>query len=69
MQGLGMKLSDDNAKRFAQIAKAHGGKYRDVGITADGLRILQSYGPRPKNSVRGPVWGVTLPVKKKKKKK
>ena len=62
IEALGMKLDKRAAARFADIAEAHGGKYRDVGITPDGLKILQNFGPRKANNKRGPVWGVKLPV-------
>lgn len=64
---LGMNLVGKTASRFKAVADAHGGKYRDVGLTEDGRKILQQFGPRKPNRVRGPVWGVKLAVTKKKK--
>ena len=58
---LGMNLIQSTAFRFKALAAAHNGNYRDVGITEDGLRVLQEYGPRKRNNLRGPVWGINLP--------
>jgi len=63
----GMKLKGQSAQRFKAIAKAHGGTYRDVGITNEGKAILAKHGPRKPNNTKGPVWGVKLPLKRKKK--
>ena len=65
---LGMNLSGQSAERFRAIAEKHGGTYRDVGITKEGLKILRQVGQRPKHNKRGYVWGLTLPVAPKKKK-
>ena len=69
VEALGMNLQGKAAAKFKVIAEAHGGSYRDVGITPDGARILAQHGPRKRNSIRGPVWGIKLPATKKKKKK
>ena len=58
---LGMNLIQSTAFRFKALAAAHNGNYRDVGITEDGLRVLRDYGPRKRNNLRGPVWGINLP--------
>ena len=65
IETLGMNLQGNAANGFKAIAKAHGGTYRDVGITADGAKILAKFGPRKGNNKRGPVWGVKLPVQAK----
>ncbi|MEX1223043.1 MAG: vWA domain-containing protein, partial [Pirellulales bacterium] len=59
---LGMQVKPDLAKRFEALAKAHRGTYRDVGITDEGKAMLKREGSRPKNTKRGPIWGVKLPV-------
>ena len=62
LEALGMNLSGRAAESFKALAKAHGGKYRDVGLTEDGREILAQFGPRKGNNVKGPVWGVELPL-------
>jgi len=62
LEALGMNLSGRAAESFKALAEAHGGKYRDVGLTDDGRAILQEYGPRKANNLKGPVWGVELPL-------
>ena len=59
---LGMNLNGGTARRFKALADAHNGNYRDVGLTEDGQKILDEYGPRKGNLIRGPVWGINLPV-------
>ena len=61
IEALGMNLKGSAAARFKAIAQAHGGGYRDVGITADGAEILAKFGPRKRNNRKGPVWGIELP--------
>lgn len=58
----GMEVAPNLAKDFEQLAKKHRGTYKDVGVMPEGLRMSQQY-PRPRNNKRGPVWGITLPVK------
>ncbi len=60
----GMEVDKKNAMSFQKLAKAHRGNYKDVGVMPEGAAMAQRY-PRPRNSVRGPVWGITLPLKKK----
>ncbi len=67
LEALGMNLNGKAADRFKAIAKAHGGKYRDVNLTEDGRKVLKQFGPRKANSIRGSVWGVKLPLVSKKK--
>ena len=64
----GMEVNKAKAAGFKAIAKAHGGSYKDVGVTPKGAALAKQF-PRPRNDIRGPVWGVTLPLTKKKKKK
>ncbi|MGI9470449.1 MAG: VWA domain-containing protein [Rubripirellula sp.] len=61
---LGMEVKPKDAVAFQQLAKANGGTYKDVGV-ADGARAFARQNPRPRNSVRGPVWGITLKPKPK----
>ena len=68
LEALGMNLTGRAADSFKALAKAHGGKYRDVGLTEDGQKILEQYGPRKGNFVRGPVWGIELPLRLRRKK-
>ncbi|EMI20250.1 hypothetical protein RMSM_02826 [Rhodopirellula maiorica SM1] len=60
----GMEVDKRNAASFQKLAKAHRGNYKDVGVMPEGAMMAQKY-PRPRNSVRGPIWGITLPLKKK----
>ncbi|GAA5507739.1 vWA domain-containing protein [Novipirellula caenicola] len=60
----GMEVDNKNAASFQKLAKAHRGDYKDVGVMPEGAMMAQKY-PRPRNSVRGPIWGITLPLKKK----
>ena len=68
LEALGMNLTGRAADSFKALAKAHGGKYRDVGLTEDGQKILEQYGPRKGNFIRGPVWGIELPLRLRRKK-
>ena len=56
---LGMEVKPKDAASFQQLAKANGGTYKDVGV-ADGARQFARQNPRPRNTVRGPVWGIKL---------
>jgi len=71
IEALGMNLTKEDSQGFRDIAMAHGGNYRDVGITQEGIAFLETFGPRNTNRVPGPVWGLKLgdTGKKKKKKK
>ena len=60
----GMQVKEKDAKEFERLAKAHGGNYKDVGVTQVGLQMFKA-GPRPRNNSRGQVWGIKLPIKKK----
>jgi hypothetical protein len=62
----GMEVDKKNAVSFRLLAEKHRGTYKDVGVLPEGLMMHQRY-PRRRNSVRGPVWGVTLPLNKNKK--
>ena len=65
---LGMNLNGGTARRFKALADAHDGNYRDVGLTEDGQKILDEYGPRKGNVIRGPVWGINLPDRRRRNK-
>lgn len=64
---LGMKMKPEDARDFELIAKLHRGTYRDVGVTEEGAAMLKRMGPRPKNNVPAPPWGLKLGDRKKKK--
>ena len=64
MHTLGMEVKPKDAVLFEKLAKAHGGTYKDVGV-AQGAKELFKKNPRPRNSVRGPIWGLTLKPKPK----
>ncbi len=59
---LGMEVKPNDAAAFEKLALAHGGTYKDVGV-APGAKELFQTNPRPRNSVRGPVWGLKLKPK------
>ncbi|MGB7344825.1 MAG: vWA domain-containing protein [Pirellulaceae bacterium] len=58
----GMQVSGGLAKSFEELAKAHGGNYKDVGV-APAAVVMAQRNPRPRNNTRNGVWGLTLPVK------
>lgn len=58
---LGMKMKPDDARQFELLAKMHRGTYRDVGITEEGKAMLKTLGPRNKNRIFSPPWGLKLP--------
>ena len=60
----GMEVDPKNAKEFALLAKAHGGNYKDVGVSPMGAQMAKR-NPRPRNNTKTQVWGITLPPKKK----
>ena len=60
----GMEVSPKNAQQFEMLAKAHGGNYKDVGVSPIGAQMAKQ-NPRPRNNSRGQIWGITLPVRKK----
>ncbi|MEE2935046.1 MAG: vWA domain-containing protein [Planctomycetota bacterium] len=59
---LGMEVKPKDAILFEKLAKAHGGTYKDVGVAA-GAKEMSKKIPRPRNSAKGPVWGLTLKPK------
>jgi hypothetical protein len=63
MHTLGMEVKESDAKQFQLLATSHKGTYRDVGVMPEGAAMAAKY-PRPRNSVRGPVWGITLKPEK-----
>lgn len=58
---LGMHVKASDARRFAAIAEKHGGSYRDVGITPQGVEQLRRNGPIPNHKRREGIWGIKLP--------
>lgn len=61
---LGMEVTGKNAGDFQTLAKTNGGTYKDVAV-ADGALLVSRKFPRPRNTTRGPVWGLKLPLKPK----
>ncbi|TWU51841.1 vWA domain-containing protein [Rubripirellula reticaptiva] len=57
----GMEVKPSDAVEFKKLANAHRGTYKDVGVSPQGVQMAKQY-PRPRNNIRGPVWGLTLPV-------
>lgn len=58
----GMQVKPRDAREFSALAKAHGGNYKDVGVSQVGFNMWKA-NPRPKNSIRGPIWGIKLKKK------
>ena len=59
---LGMEVKAKDSVRFQKLAKSNGGTYKDVGV-ADGALVIAQRFPRKRNTTRGPIWGIKLPVK------
>ena len=59
----GMEVDAKKAEGFEQLAKAHGGNYKDVGVHPFAAELAKQK-PRPRNSTRNGYWGLKLPVKK-----
>ena len=60
----GMEVSPKNAAGFQKLARTHRGTYMDVGVSPQGA-LMAKQNPRPRNNTRGPVWGLALPLTKK----
>ena len=56
---LGMDVKPDAAESFRRLAQANGGTYRDVTVSPGAAAMAKS-NPRPRNTVRGEIWGITL---------
>ncbi len=63
---LGMQVAEKGRSQLTQIAKANNGTYRLVTV-APGAAQAAARAPIKKNNTRGPIWGMKLPVRKKKK--
>ncbi len=63
---LGMQVPEKGKTQLTQIAKANNGTYRLVTV-APGAAQAAARAPIKKNNLRGPVWGIKLPVKRNKK--
>ena len=63
---LGMQVPDKGKSQLTRIAKANNGTYRLVTV-APGAAQAAARAPIKKNNIRGPIWGMKLPVKRKKK--
>ena len=56
---LGMDVKEQDAASFRLLAEANGGTYRDVTVSPAAVAMAKA-NPRPRNSVRGEIWGITL---------
>ncbi len=56
---LGMEVKERDAAAFREMAVKNGGTYKDVGVARGALEMWRQ-NPRPRNSVRGQVWGLML---------
>ncbi len=56
---LGMEVKPQDAADFRLLAERNGGTYKDVGVAIGAAEMWRNQ-PRPRNSSRGPVWGITL---------
>jgi len=57
---MGMQVKPQDRAKFAAIAEAHGGTYKDVGITEEGKQLMKMNGPIPRNKQRNGIWGIKL---------
>ncbi|QDU76082.1 hypothetical protein Pan97_31270 [Bremerella volcania] len=57
---MGMQVKKQDRDKFAAIAQAHGGTYKDVGITDEGKQLMKMNGPIPRNQKRNGIWGIKL---------
>jgi len=57
---MGMQVKQQDRAKFAAIAEAHGGTYKDVGITDEGKQLMKMNGPIPRNKERNGIWGIKL---------
>ena len=56
---LGMEVKTKDAVTFKKLAEANGGTYKDVGVSPQ-ARAFAKANPRPRNTSRGPIWGLKL---------
>ncbi len=57
---MGMQVQKKDRDKFAAIAEAHGGTYKDVGITQEGKQLMKMNGEIPRNKNRNGIWGIKL---------
>ncbi|MBA2113770.1 VWA domain-containing protein [Bremerella alba] len=57
---MGMQVKKQDRDKFAAIAEAHAGSYKDVGITDEGKQLMKMNGPIPRNKERNGIWGIKL---------
>ena len=58
---LGMHVKPIDVRHFAAMAAAHGGTYKDVGITAYGRQRFLANGPIRSHRKQEGIWGLKLP--------
>ena len=63
---LGMEVDKRGETELKAIAKHTGGTYKAVGVHP-AARAMAQKTPRPRNNTKGKVWGIELPLTKKKK--
>ncbi len=61
IQTLGMEVDSKGALQLQAIAQANGGTYRLVGTSPE-ARMMAQRNPIKRNNVRGPIWGIELPL-------
>lgn len=59
---LGMEVKPKDAITFQRLAEANGGTYKDVGVSPQ-AKAFAKMNPRPRNTTRGPIWGLLLKPK------
>lgn len=58
---LGMHVKPIDVRHFSAIAEAHGGTYKDVGITPYGRQRFLANGPIRSHRKQEGIWGLNLP--------
>jgi hypothetical protein len=65
---LGMEVDPTGARQLQAIAAANNGTYRLVGASPQ-AKMMASRNPIRRNNIRGPVWGIELPLVARQRKK
>ena len=63
---LGMQVDPKGRRQLVAIAKANNGEFRDVEAARQAARMA-SQNPIKRNSIRGKIWGISLPLQEKRK--